>query len=117
MMSRADVTRPAPCFKRLLVPAERGSSGLPGTANTSRPCSPAKQAVIREPEALERKVGSELAGEFLSDGRAVAGADNGDDGHVGKFEPALGVEEGRWRVHLGERRRIARLADGDETCP
>jgi hypothetical protein len=49
-MSRALVTRHAPCFKRLLAPAERGSSGLPGTAKTSRPCSPANRAVIREPE-------------------------------------------------------------------
>jgi hypothetical protein len=49
-ISRAEVTRQAPCFRRLLVPAERGSSGLPGTAKTSRPCSPAKRAVISEPE-------------------------------------------------------------------
>ena len=49
-MSRAQVTRQAPCFSRLLVPAERGSSGLPGTAKTSRPCSPARRAVISEPE-------------------------------------------------------------------
>jgi hypothetical protein len=49
-MSLADVTRQAPCFSRLLVPAERGSSGLPGTAKTSRPCSPAKRAVMSEPE-------------------------------------------------------------------
>jgi len=33
-----------------MVPAERGSSGLPGTANTSRPCSPANRAVISEPD-------------------------------------------------------------------
>jgi hypothetical protein len=39
-----------PANKRLLVPAERGSSGLPGTAKTSLPCSPANRAVIREPE-------------------------------------------------------------------
>ena len=44
------VTRQAPCLSRLLVPAERGSSGLPGTAKTSRPCSPANRAVISEPE-------------------------------------------------------------------
>jgi hypothetical protein len=28
----------------------RRASGLPGTANTSRPCSPAKQAAISDPE-------------------------------------------------------------------
>jgi hypothetical protein len=50
IMSRALVMRQAPCFRRLLVPAERGSSGLPGTAKTSRPCSPARRAVIKEPE-------------------------------------------------------------------
>jgi hypothetical protein len=33
-MSRAEVTKAAPCFSRLLVPAERGSSGLPGTAKS-----------------------------------------------------------------------------------
>ncbi|MGZ5849021.1 MAG: hypothetical protein ACXWJN_00340, partial [Methyloceanibacter sp.] len=33
-MSRAEVTSPAPCLSRLLAPAERGSSGLPGTAKT-----------------------------------------------------------------------------------
>jgi len=44
-MSRALVTRHAPCFRRLLVPAARGSSGLPGTANTSRPCSPANSLI------------------------------------------------------------------------
>jgi len=49
-MSRAEVTRQAPCLRRLLVPAERGSRGLPGTAKTSRPCSPAKRAVISEPD-------------------------------------------------------------------
>ena len=32
------------------VPSARGSSGEPGTANTSRPCSAASRAVISEPE-------------------------------------------------------------------
>ena len=40
----------APCLIRSLVPAARGSSGEPGTANTSRPCSAAIRAVISEPE-------------------------------------------------------------------
>ena len=202
-----EVTRQAPCFSRLLVPAERGSSGLPGTAKTSRPCSPAKRAVISEPErsaasttttpsempeirrlrrgkslprgekpgarslmqqalladgalqlfilgrvddvdaagehgdgavlergkmrrrvdaareargddeAFQAELGGELAGEFLPDGRAVARADNGDDGDFGELEPALGVEQGRRRIDLGKRRRIAGLADGDEDGP
>jgi hypothetical protein len=49
-IARRGDERQAPCFRRLLVPAERGSSGLPGTAKTSRPCSPPKRAVISEPE-------------------------------------------------------------------
>ena len=32
------------------MPSARGSSGEPGTAKTSRPCSPAKRAVMSEPE-------------------------------------------------------------------
>lgn len=67
-------------------------------------------------EALKREIGRELARKFLSDGGAVACADDGDDGNVGEIEPALGVEEGRGRVDLSEGRRIARLPDGDEAC-
>ena len=37
-------------------------------------------------------------------------------GIVGEVEPAFDVEQRRRRVDLGERRRIARLADGDEAC-
>lgn len=186
-MSRALVMRHAPCFKRLLVPAERGSSGLSGTAKTSLPCSPANRAVIREPErsapsttttpsaipeisrlrrgkslargekpgerslmrrppladgalqplvlgwvddvdaagehgdrpplkrgkmgcgidaagktrgddeTLDPQLGGEASGEFLSHGRAVAGAHDGHDGNVGEIELALGVEERRAR--------------------
>jgi hypothetical protein len=68
-------------------------------------------------EALEPEIGRELAGEFLSDGGAVAGADDSDDGDVGEIELALGVEERRRRIDFGERRGVARLADGDEACP
>jgi len=68
-------------------------------------------------KTLECEIGRDLAGEFLSDGGAVARADNGDDRNVGEFKPAFDVEEGRRRVDLGERRRIARLADGDQACP
>ena len=48
--SAASVTQVAPCLIRLLVPSARGSSGEPGTAKTSRPCSSAIRAVISEPE-------------------------------------------------------------------
>ena len=40
---------PAPCAISLLHPALKASVTLPGTANTSLPCSSAKSAVIREP--------------------------------------------------------------------
>ena len=50
--SAASVTRVAPCLSKSLVPSARGSSGEPGTANTSRPCSSAKRAVISEPDRL-----------------------------------------------------------------
>ena len=48
--SSASVTRLAPCLRRWLLPSARGSRGEPGTAKTSRPCSSASRAVIREPE-------------------------------------------------------------------
>src|SRR5262249_51933187 len=49
--SPASVTSVAPCLMRSFVPSARGSSES-GTANTSRPCSSAKRAVISEPERL-----------------------------------------------------------------
>jgi hypothetical protein len=58
--SLALVTRQAPCFRRLFVPAARESSGFPGTANTSRPCSPASRAVISEPRASTTTTPSEM---------------------------------------------------------
>jgi hypothetical protein len=48
--SAADSTRVAPSRSSWLVPRWRGSSGLPGTAMTSRPCSAARRAVISEPD-------------------------------------------------------------------
>src|SRR3569623_1753655 len=48
--SLASVTMVAPCLMRPFTPSARGSSGEPGTAKTSRPCSPASRAVISEPE-------------------------------------------------------------------
>ena len=65
-------------------------------------------------ETFEAKLGGDLTGEFLPDGRAVARADNGDDRDVGELQPALDVEQRRRRIDLGKRRRIARLADGDQ---
>lgn len=50
MTSAASVTGVAPCLRSPLVPSLRGSSGEPGTAKTSRPCSPANRAVISDPE-------------------------------------------------------------------
>ena len=49
-MSAADRTSVAPSRISRLQPAVRGSSGLPGTAMTSRPCSPASRAVMSEPD-------------------------------------------------------------------
>jgi hypothetical protein len=43
------------------------------------------------------------------DGRAVTGADHGNDRAVGKFEPAFGIKERRRRIDMGERVRIALL--------
>ncbi len=48
--SSGSVTSVAPDFSSLLVPSARGSSGWPGMANTSRPCSAASRAVTRLPE-------------------------------------------------------------------
>ena len=45
---RSPAWRPASTGR--CCPPQRGSSGEPGTANTSRPCSSAIRAVIREPE-------------------------------------------------------------------
>ena len=69
---------------------------------------------MTKPSSAE--LGGDLAGEFLPDRRAVARADDGDDGNIGELEPAFGVEQRRRRIDLGERRRIARLADGNEAC-
>ena len=48
--SSAVSVRMAPWRSRSLPPRARGSSGEPGTANTSRPISWAMRAVIRLPE-------------------------------------------------------------------
>ena len=51
-MSAADVAIVAPPLSSLFVPSARGSSGWPGTANTSRPCSAAIRAVISDPDRV-----------------------------------------------------------------
>src|SRR3990167_9405388 len=48
-ISPAVVTSFAPCFKSELVPSERAESAFPGTANTSRPSSSARFAVMSAP--------------------------------------------------------------------
>ena len=48
--SSADSVKIAPWRIKWLVPLARGSTALPGTAKTSRFCSSAIRAVIREPE-------------------------------------------------------------------
>ena len=48
--ARSPAQRVAPSRMRSFVPSARGSSGEPGTAKTSRPCSRAKRAVMSEPE-------------------------------------------------------------------
>ena len=45
-------------------------------------------------EALKPELGRDLAREFLTDRRAVAGADDGDDRDMGEIESALGVGAG-----------------------
>jgi hypothetical protein len=65
-------------------------------------------------EALEPEFARKLPREFLSRRRTVAGADDGDDGKGGELGAALDVEQRRGRIDMGERRRIARLAERDE---
>jgi hypothetical protein len=67
-------------------------------------------------ETFERELGGDLTGEFLSHRRAVACADNGDDGDIGEVEPAFGIEQRRRCIDLGKCRRIAGLADGNQVC-
>jgi hypothetical protein len=43
-------------------------------------------------------------------------ADDNDDGKGGELGAALDVEKQRGRIDMGERRRIARLAECDEIC-
>ena len=67
-------------------------------------------------KTFERELGGDLTGEFLPDRRAIAGADNGDDGDIGEVKPAFGIKQRRRCIDLGKRRRIAGLADGNEAC-
>ena len=44
------MTATAPSFSSALDPRQAGESTFPGTANTSRPCSSARDAVMSAPE-------------------------------------------------------------------
>lgn len=61
-------------------------------------------------ETFEAKLGSDLPREFLADGRAVASSHDGHHRPVGKVEHALDEEEGRRRIGLCQRRRVAKLS-------
>ena len=54
IMSSGVVTSVAPLFNRPFAPSACGSSGWPGTAKTSRPCSPARRAVTSVAERFCR---------------------------------------------------------------
>jgi len=86
---------------RPLVPAARGSSGEPGTAINSRPCSPAK---------LRRHV----AGDLAPRSRSIARADDGDGVRAGEGEIAQHGEQRRRRIERDEEFREVRLAAGDQ---
>src|SRR6476661_5373231 len=90
MTSDASVVSVAPCFMRSLVPAARGSSGEPGTANTSRPCSAAIRAVISDPErcAAERHARYQPIAPWK-----IAGARHMAERHFGNRSPA-GLDDG-----------------------
>jgi len=60
------------------------------------------------------EIGRKCAGEFLPNGRAVAGSNDGHDRNVGEIEPPLDAEQRGRRIDLSKRRRIAWLSDSDE---
>ena len=53
-------------------------------------------------EALEAEIGGKTSREFLSDRRAVARADDGDDGNRGEVEIALHVKKRRGSVDFAQ---------------
>jgi len=63
---------------------------------------------------FEPELRRQLSRELLAGGRSVPRTDHGHDRAFGKLEPALGVEQGRRRIDMGERRRIAPFPHGDE---
>ena len=65
-------------------------------------------------EALQTEIGGELPGELLSDGRAVACADDRHDWKACEIASAFHVEEGRRRIDMGECRRISSFAHGHQ---
>jgi hypothetical protein len=68
------------------------------------------------PEAMTKPSRASSVAICLPDRRAVTRADNGDDGNIGEGEPAFGIKQRRRRIDLGKRRRLARLADGNQAC-
>ena len=112
-MSAVSVTSVAPCLIRPLVPSARGSSGDPGTAKTSRPCSSAKPRGDQRARAFgglddddaERQAGNQpVAAREIAPARLPAERHFGDGG-AGRQD---GVEQ------VGMFRRIdAVLAAGE----
>ena len=91
--SAASRTRVAPSRIRALHPPARPSSGLPGTAMTSRPWSRALRAVIRLPERSGALDDDDAEGEAGDDAVAageVLGAGRVAHRHLGEAEAAGG---------------------------
>ena len=85
--------RCAPWRIRSLAPRERGSSGDPGTANSSRPASWARRAVIRLPErsaASTTTTPSDEAGDDAVAAREVARLGRGAERRLGDHGACLG---------------------------
>jgi hypothetical protein len=120
------LTGVAPCLISPLVPSARGSSGEPGTAKTSRPCSAASRAVISEPEALgrfddddaKRKPGDQLVAAWkIPRSRLPAERHFGERAARGKdFVELVGVADRCDPGRRGARRRY-RSRDLDDAPP
>ena len=73
-------------LQQLLVPSARGSSGWPGTANTSRPCSAASRAVIeraRSPRRLDHDDAQRQTGDDAVAAREILAARLEAERHLG----------------------------------
>ena len=85
---------------------QRGSSGLPGTANSSRPASSARRAVIRLPERerrLDHHHAERQAGDDAVAAGEVAGERGGAERRLGHHRAALGGDAG---LQAGMLRRV-----------